>query len=159
MLWRSRKSMSARGRSDIAVFCLKHISTLSVVKREAMWRQAMEKSVTQVWAAVEGDAPVGFVSVAGSRDSDTDSATRGSGILCSPKVLAPGSGTGAVDRGGRILQIGGLFGSYIMGVEGKPKGSQFLPGPGVSDRIGCEKVVEFGGARCVESRLRLRLVS
>ncbi len=137
-----------------------YLGALSVEKREAMWRETMEKSVTQVWVAVEDDAPVGFVSVAGSRDSDTDSATGEVwAFYVHPEFWRRGTGRALWTEADAYFKLAGYSEVTLWVLRENQRARSFYLDLGFLIESGVEKVVEFGGARCVESRLRLRLGS
>ena len=137
-----------------------YLGALSVEKREAMWRQTVEKAVTEVWVAVEDDALLGFVSVANSRDSDTDSATGEVwAFYVQPQFWRRGAGRALWTEAEAYFKSAGYTEVTLWVLRDNERALSFYLHLGFMIESGIEKVVEFGGAQCVESRLRLRFGS
>ncbi len=154
------KSMLARGRSGIAVFCLKHIwerypsrsvrrcggrQWKSPSPRYGLRLRVMPLSALLVWQAAE--IPIRTPRLVGRA------------FYVHPKFWRRGAGRALWTEADAYFKLAGYSEVTLWVLRENQRARSFYLDLGFLIESSAKKSVEFQGARCVESRLRLRLVS
>jgi ribosomal protein S18 acetylase RimI-like enzyme len=131
-----------------------HLNTLSVDKRTAYWRQAIDHGEPQMLVATEGARVVGFVGFDRSRDKGTKQ-TVGEiwTIAAHPDVWDCGVGLALWDAARDGLQDEGCTKVSIWLPLRSPRALRFHELAGFKREIASAKTVEVGGVRLEEIRL------
>ena len=86
-----------------------YLQSLSVEKRESVWRESLEKKLSELWVAVENTSELaGWVSFGGCRDSDKPASVGELwGIYVSPQYWSCGVGRALwLTARNRLIELG-----------------------------------------------------
>ena len=135
-----------------------YLLTLTVEKRLAFWREAIEFSEPQVWVATEGDAIVGFVAFDRSRDPKTP-ATTGEiwAIYAATSHLKRGVGLALWDAAREGLLEEGCTRATVWLPLAAERTLRFFDLAGFKRELPSAKTVPIGGVKVEEIRLKRQL--
>lgn len=130
-----------------------HLASLSVDKRETMWREAIEKQVSELLVARVDDEVVGWVSFDASRDKD---AVSGSGevwaLYVDPARWAGGIGRALLQRAQQRLSERGFKTISLWVLASNDRAKRFYEAAGFTLAPGSAQVFELGGRQVQELR-------
>ncbi len=136
-----------------------HLHSLSVEKRQAFWREAIDLCEPQVVVACEGTQVVGFVAFDRSRDKGTPSATGEIwAVYAHPKVWGRGAGLALWDAARDGLQEEGCTKVTLWVALRNERAMRFYDLAGFKRELSSAKTVDIGGTRVEEIRLQRSLV-
>ncbi len=132
-----------------------YLRSLSIAERHADWRQALQAGHPFTWVAEDGDAVLGWISAAASRDADASQSTGEIwAVYIDPGHWGEGAGRALCDAAEQELRKRG-FAEVTLWVL---KDNQLALGFYLSNgffRDTCEdRIIERGGKELREMRLR-----
>ncbi len=131
-----------------------HLRGLSVDKRQAFWREAIDQFEPQVQVAVEDGKVVGFVAFDRSRDKGTPSTTGEIwAIYVAPTHWSRGVGLALWDAARDALQEEGCTKVTLWVALRNERAMRFYELAGFKREMASAKTTEIGGARVEEIRL------
>ena len=130
-----------------------YLASLSVDKRETMWREAIDKQLPELLLArVDGDV-AGWVAFDASRDKD---AAPGSGeiwaLYVDPAHWAAGIGRALLQRARERLNERGFGRTSLWVLAANAPAIRFYEAAGFSLDVGSAQVFELGGCQVQELR-------
>lgn len=136
------------------------LGSLSVERREELWRKDLEAGIAAIWVAESGEAIVGWISVGRSRDPD---ASAGTGELWAmyidPAHWRVGIGRALWSAARAHLRGAGLDDVTLWVLKENARGLAFYAAIGFTIDVGRVKTIELGGATLEELRLRCRIAA
>jgi ribosomal protein S18 acetylase RimI-like enzyme len=136
-----------------------HLHSLSIDKRQAFWREAIDLCEPQVMVVSEGTQIVGFVAFDRSRDKGTPSSTGEIWALYAhPKYWGRGVGLALWDAARDGLQEEGCTKVTLWVALRNERALRFYELAGFKRELPSAKTVEIGGTRIEEIRLHRSLV-
>lgn len=134
------------------------LSSQSVEKRQAYWREAIEFSEPQVFVATEGEQVVGFVGFDRSRDKGTPSTTGEIwAIYAAPAHWDKGVGVALWDAANDGLKEEGCTKVTIWVPVRNERALRFHERAGFKREMTSLKTVAFGSVKLEEIRLKREL--
>lgn len=133
-----------------------HLKKMTVEKRQAYWREAIEYSEPQLLVATEGEKVIGFVGYDRSRDAKTRS-TVGEiwAMYVAPEHWGQGAGLVLWDGARDGLKEEGCTQVTLWVLLGNERALQFYEhAAGFKREMPSLKTVDFGGTRLEEIRLK-----
>jgi len=135
-----------------------YLASLSVEKREAMWREAIDKQLPELLLArVDGDV-AGWVSFDASRDKD---AAPGTGeiwaLYVDPAHWAGGIGRALLQRARERLDERGFASISLWVLAANTRAIRFYEAAGFALDAGSAQVFELGGRQVQELRYAQRV--
>jgi len=136
-----------------------HLKSLSVEKRQAFWREAIDLCEPQVLVATENDQIVGFVGFDRSRDKGTP-ATTGEvwAIYANPALWGTGVGAALWEAARDGLVEEGCTKATLWTLWRNERALTFFDQAGFKADKGSARTTEIGGAKIEEIRLQRAIV-
>jgi len=136
------------------------LDSLSVDKRESTWRQHLLAGDAAAWVAQESETMVGWISAAGSRDSDADASTGEIwAVHVAPEHWGRGVGRSLCETAERYLRLEGFIEVTLWVLRDNERAVKFYRSNGFVLDIGHEKMLERGGKTLPEDRFRKPLIA
>jgi ribosomal protein S18 acetylase RimI-like enzyme len=136
-----------------------HLDALSVQKRQAFWREAIDMCEPQVLVAHVDNEMMGFVGFDRSRDKGTPSSTGEIwALFAKPEHWDKGVGLALWDAARDGLQEEGCTKVTLWTWLRNERALRFFEQAGFKRELGSAKTTEVGGARVEELRLQRSLV-
>ena len=128
------------------------LASLSVDKRETMWREAIEKSVPEVRVArIDGEV-VGWVSFDASRDKDAAGTVEIWALYVDPAHWSSGIGRELWRRARERLLERGFMSISLWVLAANARAIRFYEAAGFALEPGSAKLFELGGRQVQELR-------
>lgn len=135
-----------------------HLDSLSVTKREAFWRDAIEYAEPQVHLALDGHTPVGFVGLDRSRDPKSKPTTGEIWALyVTPAHWGRGAGLALWDAAREASEEEGFTDLTLWALLRNERALRFYELAGFKRELPSARTVPVGGVRLEEIRLRRAL--
>lgn len=135
-----------------------HLAALSVPKREAYWREAIEYSEPQVHVALDGTTPVGFVGLDRSRDPKSKSTTGEIwSLYVTPAHWGQGAGLALWDAAREAAEEEGFTDLTLWVLLRNERTLRFLELAGFKRELPSARTLPVGTVRLEEIRLRRAL--
>ena len=132
-----------------------HLDSLSIERREAIWRKKLKEQASCMWVAEATDFLVGWISVGRSRDPDADAKTGELwSVYIDPGHWRRGVGRSLWAEAERHLRFVGYTDVTLWVLERNADALAFYGSIGFTLDPGTEKETERGGAQLTEVRLR-----
>lgn len=132
-----------------------HLAALSVSKREAYWREAIEYSEPQVHVALDGATPIGFVGLDRSRDSKSKSTTGEIWALyVTPAHWGRGAGLALWDAVREAAEEEGFTDLMLWVLLRNERALRFYELAGFKRELSSARTIPVGSVRLEEIRLR-----
>lgn len=136
-----------------------HLDSLSLDKRQAFWREAIDLCEPQVVVVSDGTQIAGFVAFDRSRDKGTPSSTGEIwAIYAHPKYWGRGAGLALWDAARDGLQEEGCTKVTLWVALRNERALRFYDLAGFKRELPSAKTVDIGGTRIEEIRLHRSLV-
>ena len=133
-----------------------HLASLSIDKRETMWREAIEKKTPELLVARVEDDVIGWVSFDASRDKGAP-ADAGEiwALYVDPAHWADGVGRALLQRAQQRLSDRGFTGISLWVLAENARAIRFYQAAGYTVDPGSAQVFELGGRSVQELRYAL----
>jgi ribosomal protein S18 acetylase RimI-like enzyme len=134
------------------------LGSLSVEDRENVWRQNLERGISETWVAEEDDQVLGWISAARIRDSDALPTTGEVwAIYVDPSHWRRSVGRCLWRWAEGHLDASGFSEITLWVLKENAQAIAFYESIGLAIEPGSEKTITRGGAELLEIRLRKRL--
>jgi ribosomal protein S18 acetylase RimI-like enzyme len=131
------------------------LRSLSIEARADRWRTILEEATAGTFVAEERPATVGWITVGRSRDADAGPSTGELwAIYVAPEHWGRGAGRLLWDGGRSHLAAAGYADVTLWVLKDNRRARRFYEAAGFAPDAGQEKMIELGGARIPEIRLR-----
>lgn len=135
------------------------LDSLSVDKRESIWRQNLLAGDAAAWVAQESEAIVGWISAAASRDPDAHAHTAEIwAVYVAPECWGRGIGRSLCETAERYLRLDGFIEVTLWVLTGNERAVKFYQSNGFALDVGHGKTLERGGKVLQEDRFRKPLI-
>lgn len=137
-----------------------YLQSLSIEKREAIWRELLLKKASETFVAENQGVVQGWINIGPSRDADAHAQTAEVWALyVDPMYWAQGIGTALwTEAAMRFTQMG-FAEATLWVLRDNQRAIRFYQAAGFRIDEGKEQILDGGGAKLVEIRLRRHLGS
>jgi ribosomal protein S18 acetylase RimI-like enzyme len=137
-----------------------YLDSLSIDARETVWRQILLTGDSSTWVAMESETIVGWISAAGSRDSDAGTSTGEVwAIYVAPARWGTGVGRSLCETAESYLRQQGFSEVTLWVLRDNERAVRFYRSNGFVVDSGHTKTLERGGKTLFEARFRKPLIA
>jgi ribosomal protein S18 acetylase RimI-like enzyme len=132
-----------------------YLRSLSIEQRRASWQQALEAGHPLTWVAEEGDAALGWISAAASRDADAGQSTGEIwAVYIDPGHWGEGAGRALCDAAEQELRSRGFTEVTLWVLKDNERALRFYASNGFSPDACEDRIIERGGKELHGVRMR-----
>jgi GNAT superfamily N-acetyltransferase len=136
------------------------LRSLSIASRTARWDTVLREHASQTYVAELSSEVIGWITVGRSRDTDAPATTSELwAIYVLPEHWDRGAGRALWARGRSHLEVAGFLDVIVWVLADNRRGLRFYLAAGFAPAPGGERMLEIGGDRVREVRLRRSLGS
>lgn len=135
-----------------------YLDSLSIEKREAIWKESIQRGIPELWVADFPLGIVGWVAFGSSRDSDAEAgAGELEAIYVAPEYWATGIGRALWLVAYRRLKELGFSSATLWVLAGNARAIRFYHAAGFQPNHDSQKEISLGGKSLKEVRYEMSL--
>ena len=136
-----------------------YLQSLSIDRREAVWRELLSNKASETFVAEYQGGVQGWINIGKSRDADAHSQTGEVWALyVDPACWGQGIGTTLWAEAMKRFALSGFAEATLWVLRDNQRAIRFYQATGFQVENGTEQILDFGGTKRIEIRMR-RLLS